>query len=142
MINIKNEQIKDKNINKYLYSVKIYISGEILNCDNSKMKSYLEDNYDLMCYNSKLSKDADEVKLLAIMGSNLMIVMFENNEIQKREINTSRKLNIPILFIYDSEDDKQRHSGNERKCKIVFKNLEDVEMKLKNKFFLKKRSSL
>jgi hypothetical protein len=103
------------------------------------MKSYLEDNYDLMCYNSKLSKDADEVKLLAIMGSNLMIVMFENNEIQKREINTSRKLNIPILFIYDSEDDKQRHSGNERKCKIVFKNLEDVEIKLKNKFKLIKK---
>jgi hypothetical protein len=63
------------------------------------MKSYLEDNYDLICFNSKQSKDVAEVKLVLMMGSSLMIVMCQNNEIQKREINTARRLKIPILFI-------------------------------------------
>jgi hypothetical protein len=66
------------------------------------MKSLLEDNYDLMCYNSKQSKNVDEVNLVSMMGSSLMIVMFENNEIRKREVNTTRRLNIPILFINNS----------------------------------------
>jgi hypothetical protein len=89
----------DKNIyTDHLYSVKIYISGEISNCDNSKMESYLKDNYDLMCYNSIKFKAIDEDQLLVMMGSSLMIVMFQNNEIQNKEINTARRLNIQILF--------------------------------------------
>jgi hypothetical protein len=53
-----------------------------------------------MCYNSKLSEDVKEEKLVLMMGSSLMIVMFENNEIQNQEINTARRLKIPIfLFI-------------------------------------------
>ena len=134
-----NEQIKDKNINKYLYSVKIYISGEILNCENSKINSNLEDNYDLMCYNSKLYEDVAEVKLVVMMGSRLMIVMFQNNDIQKREINTAKKLKIPILFIYNSLDDKQGDTTNEREYQIVFKNFEDVAMILKDSFKLIKK---
>jgi hypothetical protein len=103
------------------------------------MKSVLEDNYDLMCYNSKI-EDVDKVKLVTMMGSSIMIVMYQiNNEIQKREKNTDRKLNIPILLIYDSEDDKQRHSGNQREYKIVFKNLGDIEMILKDRFKLIKK---
>jgi hypothetical protein len=51
-----------------------------------------------MCYNSKLYEDVAEVKLVVMMGSRLMIVMFQNNDIQNIEINTARKLNIPIFF--------------------------------------------
>jgi hypothetical protein len=36
------------------------------------MKSVLEDNYDLMCYNSKI-EDVDKVKLVTMMGSSLML---------------------------------------------------------------------
>ena len=43
----------DENIHNYLYKIKIYISGEISNCDNSEMISYLRDNYDLDCHESK-----------------------------------------------------------------------------------------
>jgi hypothetical protein len=62
-----------------------------------------------------------------------------NNEIQKREINTDRKLNIPIFFIYKSEEDKLRDTVNEGEHKIVFKNLEEIEMILKDKFKLIKK---
>ena len=103
VIYVKNERRDDieENIHKYLYKIQIYISG--VNCVNSKIKSYLEDNYDLMCFNSKQSKDVAEVKLVTLMGSSLMIVMFENNKIQKRQINTAIGFNIPILFIYKLE---------------------------------------
>ena len=103
------------------------------------MKSYLEDNYDLMCYNSKLYEDVAEVKLVVMMGSRLMIVMFQNNDIQNIEINTARKLKIPILFIYNSLDDKQGDTTNEREYQIVFKNFEDVAMILKDSFKLIKK---
>jgi hypothetical protein len=115
------------------------------------LKSFLEDNYDLICFNSKLSKDINEVKLVSMMGSRLMIVMFENNEIQNneiqnQEINTARRLNIPILFIYDTEADKENDIVNAGEHKIVFKNIEDVEMILKDRFKLiekiKKRQDL
>ena len=92
------------------------MSGEIANCDNSK-----------------LSKDEDEVKLVATIGSRLMIVMFENNEILGLEINTARELKIPIFFIYSSEEDKGNYKVNERGHKIVFKNLEELEVILKNR---------
>jgi hypothetical protein len=141
LIYIKNESKDDieENIHNYLYRYQIYISGEIPNCDNSKMESYLEDNYDLMCYNSKQSKDVAEVKLVTLMGSSLMIVMCQNNEIQNKEINTARKLKIPILFIYNSEEDKERDSVNEGEHKIVFKNLEEIEMILRKRFKLFKK---
>ena len=110
------------------------------------MKSYLEDNYDLICFNSRLSKDDDEVKLVSIMGSSLMVVLFQDNEIQNREIDTARRLNIPILFIYNSEQDKQEDTTNEGEDTIVFKNLEEIEMILKYRFKLikniKKRKNL
>jgi hypothetical protein len=51
-----------------------------------------------MCYNSNLSKEVNEVKLVLMMGSSLMIVICQNNDIQNIEINTARKLNIPIFF--------------------------------------------
>jgi hypothetical protein len=51
-----------------------------------------------MCYNSKLYEDVAEEKLVVMMGARLMIVMFQNNDIQNIEINTARKLNIPIFF--------------------------------------------
>ena len=63
------------------------------------MVPYLRDNYNLYCYNSKRFIVSDELKLLGMMGSTLMITMFENSEIQIREINTAGKFNIPILFI-------------------------------------------
>jgi hypothetical protein len=100
------------------------------------MKSYLEDNYDLMCFNSK---EANEVKLVRMMGSRLMIVMFENNEIQNREIDTARRLNIPILFIYNSLYVQKIYPVNKGEQKIVFNNLEDVAMILKDKFKLIKK---
>jgi hypothetical protein len=100
------------------------------------MKSYLEDNYDLMCFNSK---EVNEVKLVRMMGSRLMIVMFENNEIQNREIDTARKLNIPILFIYNSLYVQKIYPVNKGEHKIVFNNLEDVAMILKDKFKLIKK---
>jgi hypothetical protein len=146
VIYVKNERRDDieENIHKYLYKIQIYISG--VNCVNSKIKSYLEDNYDLMCFNSKLSEDVKEEKLVLMMGSSLMIVMFENNEIQKREINTAIGFNIPILFIYKLEEDKLRDKVNEGEDKIVFKNLEEIESFLKDRFKLikkiKKRKNL
>ena len=136
---IQNENKIDENILNYLYRYQIYISGEIANCDNSKIKSYLEDNYDLMCYNSKI-EDVDKVKLVTIMGSSIMIVMYQiNNEIQNQEINTARILKIPILFIFNSEEDKQRDSVNQGENRIVFKNLGDIEMILKERFKLIKK---
>jgi hypothetical protein len=122
-----------QNIHKYLYRYKIYISGY-----NSKVKSYLEDNYGLRCYNSRI-QDKDEEKLLVMMGSSLMIVMFENNEIQNREINTAIGFNIPILFIYKLEEDKLKDIVNKGEDKIVFKNLEEIEMILKVRFKLIKK---
>jgi hypothetical protein len=103
------------------------------------MKSYLEDTYDLYCYNTKSSKHDNNVKLVAMMGSNLMIVMFENNEIQNQEINTARILKIPILFIFNSEEDKQRDSVNQGENRIVFKSLERIELVLKYRFKLIKK---
>jgi hypothetical protein len=98
-----------------------------------------------MCYNSRI-EDNDEEKLVIMMGSRLMIVMFQNNENQNKEINTARKLKIPILFIYNSEEEKQRDKENEGEYKIVFKNLEKIEKILKDRFKLikniKKRKSL
>jgi len=123
-----------QNIHKYLYRYKIYISGY-----NSKVKSYLEDNYDLMCYNSNLSKEVNEVKLVLMMGSSLMIVMCQNNEIQDREIDTARRLKIPILFIYKLEEDKLKDIVNKGEDKIVFKNLEEIESILKDRFKLIKK---
>jgi hypothetical protein len=146
----ENENKDDivQNIDKYLYKYQIFISGD--NCHNSKMKSYLKDN-DLMCYNSRI-EDIDKEKLVLMMGSSLMIVMYQNNEIQNREINTARKLNIPILFIYNSEEDKIDHkvkkenTTNEGEYKVVLKNLEEIEMILKYRFKLikniKKRKNL
>ncbi len=87
------------------------------------MKSYLEGTYDLYCYNAKSFEHDNDVKLVAMMGSNLMIVMFENNEIQNQEINTARIFKIPILFIFNSEEDKQRDSVNQGENRIVFKSL-------------------
>ena len=101
------------------------------------MKSYLEDTYDLYCYNTKSSKHDNNVKLVAMMGSNLMIVMFENNEIQNQEINTARILKIPILFIFNSEEDKQRDSVNQGENRIVFKSLERIELVLKYRLIKK-----
>ncbi len=69
---IQNENKIDENILNYLYRYQIYISGEIPDFDISKMKSVLEDNYDLMCYNSKI-EDVDKVKLVTMMGSSLML---------------------------------------------------------------------
>ncbi len=108
------------------------------------MKSYLEDNYDLMCNNSRIEdideeKLVNEVKLVRMMGSSLMIVMFENNEIQNREINTAIGFNIPILFIYKLEEDKLKDIVNKGEDKIVFKNLEEIESILKVRFKLIKK---
>ena len=66
-----------------------------------------------MCYISRI-KDKDEEKLVTLMGSSLIIVMFQNNDIQNQnqEINTARKLKIPILFIHNSKEDKQGDSAN------------------------------
>jgi hypothetical protein len=89
-----------------------------------------------MGYNSKLRNEDNTEKLVAMMGSNLMIAMCQNSEIQNREINTARKLKIPILFIYNSEEDIERDSVNKGEDKIVFKNLEEIEMVLKDKFKL------
>jgi hypothetical protein len=88
-----------------------------------------------MCYISRI-EDKDEEKLVTLMGSSLMIVMFQNNENQNKEINTARKFKIPILFIYNSEDDKETDKVNEREYKIVFKNLEDAGIILKDRFNL------
>jgi hypothetical protein len=137
MLIIFKTEIKDdilRKIHNYLYKYQIYICG-----DNSKMKSYLEDNYDLSCYSSFLYEDVNEIKLVAIMGSSLMVVMLQDNEIQKREINTARRLKIPILFIYNSEQDKQEDTTNEGEDTIVFKNLEEIEMILKDRFKLIKK---
>ena len=42
-----------------------------------------------------------------------------------------------ILFIYNSEKEKQRDSVNEKEDKIVFQeDLKRIEMKIKNKFKL------
>jgi hypothetical protein len=92
-----------------------------------------------MCYNSKLYEDVAEEKLVVMMGARLMIVMFQNNDIQNIEINTARKLKISILFIYNSLDDKQGDTTNEREYQIVFKNFEDVAMILKDSFKLIKK---
>ncbi len=64
LVYVQTEIIDDivQNVHNYLYKYQIYISGE--NCVNSKIKSYLEDNYDLICFNSKLSEDVDEVKFV------------------------------------------------------------------------------
>jgi hypothetical protein len=99
------------------------------------MKSYLEDNYDLRCYNSTCEDD-DEVKLVSIMGSNLMVVLFQDNEVQNREIDTARRLKIPLLFIYNSLYVQKIYSINKGEYKIVFNNLEDFAMILKDKFFV------
>jgi hypothetical protein len=48
-------------------------------------------------------------------------------------------LKIPIQFIYNSEVDKLRDSANEGEDKIVFKNLNDVEIILKDRFNLIKK---
>ena len=140
LIYVKNERRDDieENIHNYLFRYQIYISGDIPfpNSVNLKMKSYLEDNYDLMCFNSK---EVNEVKLVRMMGSRLMIVMFENNEIQNREINTARKLKIPILFIYNSLYVQKIYPVNKGEQKIVFNNLEDVAMILNDKFKLIKK---
>jgi hypothetical protein len=107
--------------------------------------SHLEDNYDLMCYNSTI-EDTDEDKLVLMMGSSLMIAMYQNNEIQKKEINMARKLNIPILHIYSSEVYKQGDITKEEEHKVVFKDLEEIEMILKDRFKIinkiKKRKDL
>jgi hypothetical protein len=103
------------------------------------MKSYLEDNYDLICFNSRLSKDDDEVKLVSIMESSLMVVMCQNNEIQNREIDTARRLNIPILFIYNSLYVQKIYSINKGEYKIVFNSLEEIAMILKDRFNLIKK---
>jgi len=103
------------------------------------MKSYLEDNYDLICFNSRLSKDDDEVKLVSIMGSSLMVVLFQDNEIQNREIDTARRLNIPILFIYNSLYVQKIYSINKGEYKIVFNSLEEIAMILKDRFNLIKK---
>jgi hypothetical protein len=134
-----------KNLHNYLYRYQIYISGEIPNCDNYKLKSYLEDNYDLMCYNSK-KEDKNEDKLVSMMGARLMIVMYQNNENQNKEINTARKLKIPILFINNLEEDITDYEVNNGEYKIVFQKLEDVGIILKDRFKLikeiKKRKDL
>jgi hypothetical protein len=69
----------------------------------------------------------------------LMVVLFQDNEIQNREIDTARRLNIPILFIYNSEQDKQEDTTNEGEDTIVYKNLEEIEMILKDRFKLIKK---
>ncbi len=99
------------------------------------MKSHLEDNYDLMCYNSKI-EDKNEDKLVSMMGARLMIVMYQNNEIQNKEINTARKLKIPILFINNLEEDITDYEVNNGEYKIVFQKLEDVGIILKDRFNL------
>ena len=139
LIYIKDKKVKNDNIHLLLYRYQIYISGEIPNYDNSKMESYLKDNYDLMFYNSIIFEAIDEDQLLVMMGSCLMIVMFQNNEIQNKEINTARRLNIPILFIYNSEEDKKVDTTNEGEYKIVFKNFKRIEMILKYRFKLIKK---
>jgi hypothetical protein len=111
----------------------------IPSCDNSKMTACLSDRYDLYCYDSKSSEDKKETKLVAMMGSDLMITMFENNGIQINEINTARKLNIPILFIYDSVEEKINDSDNKEENIIVFENIEEIVMIIKNKFKLIKK---
>jgi hypothetical protein len=103
------------------------------------MKSYLEDNYDLICFNSRLSKDDDEVKLVSIMGSSLMVVLFQDNEIQYQEINTARRLKIPILFIYNSLYVQKIYSINKGEYKIVFNSLVEIAMILKDRFNLIKK---
>ena len=97
------------------------------------------DNYDLDCYISK--EHNEEKKLVRMMGSKLMITMFKpNDEIQKKEINTARELNIPILFIYNSKEEKESDSVNKVEDKIVFnEDFMRIEMKLKNKFKLIKK---
>ena len=104
------------------------------------MIAYLRDNYDLYCYNSKKEHNKED-KLVRMMGSNLMISLFQpNNEIQKKEINTARELNIPILLIYNSEEEKENESVNKEEDKIVLeKVLKRIEIKLKNKFKLIKK---
>ena len=85
-------------------------------------------------------RDDKEEKLVRMMGSKLMITMFKpNDEIQKKEINTARELNIPILFIYNSKEEKESDSVN-KEDKIIFKeDFKRIEMKLKNKFKLIKK---
>jgi hypothetical protein len=76
-----------------------------------------------------------------------MIVMYQiNNEIQNKEINTARLLNIPILFINNAVYVQKIYPVNKGEHKIVFNNVEDVAMILKDKFNLikkiKKRKNL
>jgi hypothetical protein len=53
-----------------------------------------------------------------------MIVMYQiNNENQNKEINTARKLKIPILFIYNSVDDKDRDSESYKIRLLMKENL-------------------
>jgi hypothetical protein len=109
------------------------------------MKIYLEDNYDLRCYNSIFFKDDNKVKLVALMGYSLMIVMFQNNEIQNQEINTAKVLNIPILIIYNSEEDRNNNEVNQIYNTILIQNLEVlIETILINryKFVKKERKNL
>jgi hypothetical protein len=87
-----------------------------------------------MCYNSKLSKDIDEVKLVLMMGSSLMIVMCQNNENQNKEINTARRLKIPILFIYNAVYVQKTYPVNEGEYKIFFEDFENIDTFLKDRF--------
>jgi hypothetical protein len=92
-----------------------------------------------MCYDSRVG-DVDEVKLVAMISARLMIVMYQNNEIQNKEINTARKLKIPILFIYHAVYVQKIYPVNKGEHKIVFKNLEDVAIILKDRFKLIKKT--
>ena len=67
-----------------------------------------------------------------------MISMFQKNgDIQKKEVNTARKINIPILFIYNSKGDKRKNgSVNSVEDQIFFEDINGVAIILKNKFRL------
>jgi hypothetical protein len=65
--------------------------------------------------------------------------LFQDNEIQNREIDTARRLNIPILFIYNSLYVQKIYSINKGEYKIVFNSLEEIAMILKDRFNLIKK---
>jgi hypothetical protein len=93
--------------NKY----QIYISGElnVNGFNNSNLKSYLEDNYNInVCLSGEFSDN--EEKFLAILGAELIISVYKNgDELNKIEIKTAKKLNLPILYLYNSNKDIERN---------------------------------
>ena len=130
-------------LNELLFKYEIYISGKSDSKEINESINSLDQNYNLTCYNSSEGTFNNEENLVLMLGAKLFISVYgecsdniDSNRVgMNKEIATARRLKMPILFIYASEeqkrDDKRKYKNNE--TRTVFTELENS---LKDKYGL------